>query len=74
MDFDDHLFIKPKEKIFFEYLKHLSDDELCNLTELTKPSIFILGFPFDEGTKINNGRVGSENGPLAFRKALKEIK
>ena len=37
-------------------------------------SIFIYGFPFDEGTKLNGGRIGGEKGPENFRKGLKHNK
>jgi formiminoglutamase len=32
--------------------------------------ICIIGFPYDKGTEINNGRKGAKNGPNVFRKFL----
>ncbi len=38
-----------------------------------KPTIAILGYACDEGVRRNEGRVGAQKGPAAFRKALAKL-
>jgi hypothetical protein len=35
-----------------------------------KLTVVISGFPYDEGTRINGGRIGGSTAPMIFRKAL----
>ncbi|CAF1576511.1 unnamed protein product [Adineta ricciae] len=41
------------------------------ITEDDNGDIILLGFPYDEGVRRNNGRVGAKSGPNAFRQLLK---
>ena len=72
---DDFLYNKPP-KAFHEYIqisKNLSELQEEGSSNMTR-SVIIYGFPFDEGTAINNGRVGGERAPFSFRSGLKDIK
>lgn len=33
-----------------------------------KGDVVLVGFPYDEGVRRNNGRIGAAEGPAAFRK------
>ncbi|CAF1578110.1 unnamed protein product [Adineta ricciae] len=41
------------------------------ITEDDNGDIILIGFPYDEGVRRNNGRVGAKSGPNAFRQLLK---
>lgn len=56
-------FYIPDEKFFGQDIK-------AYVPEITHPHIVINGFPYDEGTKINGGRIGGSAATLMFRKAL----
>ncbi|UJR17898.1 hypothetical protein I4U23_004797 [Adineta vaga] len=41
------------------------------ITEDDNGDIILIGFPYDEGVRRNNGRIGAKSGPNAFRQLLK---
>ena len=72
---DESVFLYNKpSKVFHEYIqtvKKISD--LKSEKGAISLPIIIYGFPFDEGTAINNGRIGGERAPFSFRTGLKDI-
>ena len=40
------------------------------ITENDQGDVVLIGFPYDEGVRRNNGRIGAKQGPQAFRKLL----
>jgi formiminoglutamase len=49
---------------------------LCAYDELThahQRKVVLSGFPYDEGTRRNGGRIGGSVGPKVFREALRRI-
>lgn len=45
-----------------DFVKH------CESTKSQKPRIALVGFPYDEGTRRNNGRVGGAEGSTVVRR------
>lgn len=56
-------FFIPEEKYFGQLITPM-------IEEPQTLSVVISGFPYDEGTKINGGRIGGSTAPMIFRKAL----
>ena len=67
---DDEL-ITQTYKPFNTYVHQISISSIPN-PSFHQTLIVIQGFPFDEGTQINGGRLGAERGPLSFRSALEQ--
>lgn len=65
MDFE---FYKPEEKIFGETVQEYVKEEV----EKQGKAVILSGFPYDEGTRINGGRIGGSVASTIFRKTLKE--
>jgi hypothetical protein len=59
-------FYIPEEKCFGETISELGADQK------EVKGIIISGFPYDEGTKRNGGRVGGAVASTIFRKTLAE--
>ncbi|EAS01195.2 arginase (macronuclear) [Tetrahymena thermophila SB210] len=70
-------FVLHDEKYFGQYIQYVED--LQSLVSSFRPDmkenrIFITGFPFDEGTYRNGGRIGAEQAPKSFRDLLQKEK
>lgn len=63
-DFD---FYVPEEKIFGQLINRFDEHNVSQT-----PCIVMSGFPYDEGTKRNGGRVGGAIASYIFRKALSQ--
>lgn len=56
-------FYKPEEKIFGQTIVPYQEG-------YNEKHVVLSGFPYDEGTRINGGRIGGSAASLMFRKAL----
>ena len=58
------------EKKFGEYIQRIDIKNYMQDEFMQKLPVFIHGFPYDEGTRRNGGRVGGEKGSQKFRDEL----
>lgn len=66
-----NLFSPPSKELFFTQ-KDAADPRLGDLAKLAPegPGVAILGYPDDEGVRLNGGRAGAKEGPDAIRNWL----
>ncbi|KAL4472330.1 hypothetical protein ABPG72_002813 [Tetrahymena utriculariae] len=70
-------FVLHEEKYFGQYIQHIEDLQSLVSSfrqDMKENRIFITGFPFDEGTHRNGGRIGAEQAPKSFRDLLQKEK
>ncbi|NIS37830.1 arginase [Candidatus Saccharibacteria bacterium] len=69
--------VRPNDRLFFK--SHDSNDQRLgdsvqrNPSEYEDSEVVVLGYPFDEGVKRNNGRVGARKAPTQIRQAFYKL-
>ena len=66
---DDFEFYQPEEKTIGQIIEPYSGVD----QKLPEKAVIISGFPYDEGTRINGGRIGGSVASTIFRKTLSQI-
>ncbi|KAL4450917.1 hypothetical protein ABPG74_011759 [Tetrahymena malaccensis] len=70
-------FVLHDQKYFGQYIQNVEDFQSLISSfrsDMKENRIFITGFPFDEGTYRNGGRIGAEQAPKSFRDLLQKEK